>query len=366
MKCVTRLLLTIATVCVCSCSHHTDEKIIGIKIYDYNGEWGKLAGKWSEMGINTAFMSASLAANDTFRQALRNRDISVFIIFPVFQNPEILKSDSSLYAITSKGLRAKDDWVEFVCPSRESYRKEKIAEIEDIVHTLNPDGISIDFIRQFVFWEMIYPGRDPASIDRACYCDSCLKKFSSISGIKIPDSCSRTVQKASWIETHCREAWNDFRCDLITSMVRELSGKARQAKPGIKINFHAVPWREEDFNGANISVAAQDLKKIAPYVDYVSPMCYSQMLMRDAGWISNVVRDMNRRAPRKILSSIQVYPYYINSPFTADEFSQCLEEALKDPSDGVVFFSWPLFERDSARMDIVSRKSGGKARMGPI
>ena len=360
MKCVTRLLIAMTTVFICSCSHYADEKIVGVKIYDYQGDYTKLTAKWKEMGINTAFVSASLAANDTFRQALGRRDISVFVIFPVFQNPDILVSDSSLYAITAKGLKAKDDWVQFVCPSRISYRKTKVAEMENMLRTLNPDGISIDFIRQFIFWEMIYPGRDPASIDRACYCDSCLAKFSVLQGIKMPDSCRIISTKASWLEAHRRGEWNDFRCELITSMVRELSEKARQMKPGIKINFHAVPWREVDFNGAGINVAAQDLEKIAPYVDFISPMCYSQMLMRDAGWISDVVSNMNSRVPGKILPSIQVYPYYINSSFTADDFGKCVEAALKTPSLGVVFFSWPLLERDSARMDIITRFTGGK------
>jgi hypothetical protein len=361
MKCVTRLLIAIAAVYLSSCSNHTDEKIAGVKIYDYQGDYTRLAGKWEEMGINTAFVSASLAANDTFRQALRSRSISVFIIFPVFQNPEILKGDSSLYAITAKGLKAKDDWVQFVCPSRALYRKTKMDELENIIHNLNPEGISIDFIRQFVFWEMIYPGRDPATIDRACYCDSCLAKFSSRQGIKIPDSCSMTYEKAAWLETHWSREWNDFRCELITSMVRDLSDRARQIKSDIKINFHAVPWKENDFGKAGISVAAQDLRKISPYVDYISPMCYSQMLMRDAMWISDVVADMNVRAPGKILTSIQVYPYYLHTSFTADDFRQCVEAALKPPSSGVVFFSWPLFELDSARMDIVTHITGSKA-----
>jgi hypothetical protein len=144
-------------------------------------------------------------------------------------------------------------------------------------------------------------------------------------------------------------------------MVMELAGKAREIKPGIKVNFHAVPWRKEDFDCAIIKVAGQDLRQIAPYVDYISPMCYSQMLMRDAAWINDVVSDMNRIAPGKVLPSIQVYPYYIENSFSNENFKQCLEEALKLPSRGVVFFSWPLFARDSSRMEIVSGILGRKS-----
>jgi len=362
MKWLIKLQLIFPILFLCSCISQSVSKIIGIKIYDYHGDYGILASKWNEMGINCAFVSASLAANDTFRQALRKRDISVFIIFPVFQNPELLKKDSTLYAITSKGLRAKDDWVEFVCPSRKQYREIKIDELSAVIRDLQPDGISIDFIRQFVFWEMIYPDRDPASIERACYCDSCMAGFSSRTGIPIPDSCKTTITKAGWIEKSYPELWNNFQCELITSTVKELSNKARTLKPDIKINFHAVPWMENEFGGANKKVAGQDLHQIAPYVDYISPMCYSQMLKRDAPWIADVVKDMDKRATGKILPSIQVYPYYIDRSFDSEDFKKCVEKALNLPSQGVVFFSWPLFLKDSSRMEVVkgvlSRKKG--------
>jgi len=363
VKHLSTLLIILATFFLFSCSSPDDSKIIGIKTYEYHGDHEALAAKWDEMGINTAFVSASLAANDTFRQALRKRDISVFIIFPVFQNPELLAKDSSLFAVTSKGLIARDDWVEFVCPSRKSYRKAKIEELDDLIRKLDPDGISIDFIRQFVFWEKIYPDRDPVTIDKACYCDSCLAAFSSKEGVVMPDACKTTAQKAIWIDDHCPDKWNIFRCDLITTMVKELSEKARVAKHGIKVNIHAVPWREKDFKAANKRVAAQDLRQVEQYVDYLSPMCYSQMLKRDAAWIADVVIDMDKKAPGKVLPSIQVYPYYIEDTFNSEDFKHCVEAALKLPSCGVVFFSWPLFSRDSSRMKVVSRilgRNGGR------
>jgi hypothetical protein len=334
-----------------------------MKIYEYHGNYGALAAQWKEMGINTAFISTTLAANDTFRQALKRNKIPVFIIFPVFQNPEVLKLDSSLYAITSRGTKAKDDWVEFVCPSRKAYRNAKIDELSDLIRKLNPDGISIDFIRQFVFWEMIYPDREPGSIDMACFCDSCLAGFSRQQGITIPDTCRTTSQKANYVVMNYSDKWDTFRCDLIATMAKDLAKKARQIKPGLKVNIHVVPWREEDFDGANIRVAAQDLRKLSTNADYISPMCYSQMLKRDAGWISDVVADMDKHAPGMILPSIQVYPYYIEQPFTAEDFKLCVEEALKPPSRGVVFFSWPLFEKDSVRIEVVREVVTGASRL---
>jgi hypothetical protein len=356
MKLVTRLPVLAAIVLACCTCTKRNEPIIGVKIYEYRGDYGALADRWAGTGINTAFVSTALAANDTFRQALQRHDIGVYLIFPVFQNPEILEQDSSLYAVTNRGKKAKDDWVEFVCPSRESYRQAKVAELGNLVRDLDPVGISIDFIRHFVFWEMIYPDREPESIDRACFCDSCLATFSLQQGIQIPDTCRNTVQKADFVLQHYSAPWDSFRCDLMATLVRDLAEEARRIKPGVKINVHAVPWREEDFGGAGIKVAGQDLKKIAPYADFISPMCYSQMLKRDAGWISSVVADMDRLAPGMVLPSIQVYPYYIEEEFTAEDFRMCIREALKPPSRGVVFWSWPLLEREQARIDYIGEE----------
>jgi hypothetical protein len=352
MKRVFIVFLVLHVMLVFFSCRHDPEKIIGIKIYEYDKDFNQLIEKWKNMGINTAFVSKELAANTQFRQILKKSNIKVYLIFPVFYDPELLKHDSTLYAITDKGRIAKDDWVEFVCPSRAAFRKNKIEEAADLVSNLQPDGLSIDFIRQFVFWEMIYPGRPAGSIEMACFCDSCIGSFCRKNNIYLPDTCETIEQRAAFILNSFSDIWNDYRCDLITSMAKEIAEKVRSINPYIKINVHAVPWRDSDFGGANIKVAAQDLEKIAPNTDYISPMCYSQMLKRDADWIESVVTEMDRKAPGKILPSIQVYPYYIDDSFTVEDFRRCVEAALRTPSQGVVFFSWPLFEKDPERMNL--------------
>ncbi|OFY60731.1 MAG: hypothetical protein A2Y71_10090 [Bacteroidetes bacterium RBG_13_42_15] len=352
MKNLIIILLVLLIIPLSSECTRKSDKIIGIKIYEYNKDFNPLVHKWNDMGINTVFLSIDLAENMSFRQILKDNNIKVFIIFPVFYNPEALKHDSTLFAITYKGRTAKDDWVEFVCPSRSSYRNMKINEAAELVQRLRPDGLSIDFIRQFVFWEMIYPDRSAKSIDMACFCDSCTGNYCRLKNITLPDTCLTVPQKANYLLSHSSEEWNNYRCDLIASMVQGIADKVRSIQTDIKINVHIVPWRDSDFDGANIRVAAQDLQKIAPYTDYISPMCYSQMLRRDAAWIASVVTEMDMKAPGKVIPSIQVYPYYINDLFTVVDFRKCVDRALNGTSRGVVFFSWPLFEKDPARMKI--------------
>jgi hypothetical protein len=83
------------------------------------------------------------------------------------------------------------------------------------------------------------------------------------------------------------------------------------------------------------------------------------MLKRDAYWISDVVKGMDKQAHGMVLPSIQVYPEYIDQPFSAADFRECLLAALEPPSRGVVFFSWPLFEKDPDRMKEVKKVTNG-------
>ena len=140
-------------------SKKKDELIIGVKIYEYEGKLENLFEEWRFLGINTVFVSESLLSNQKFRDLAKKHSITTFVILPIFYNPEALKRTPDLYAITDKGEIAKDEWVEFVCPTREKFKEQRIADIKQIVQEFNPDGISIDFIRHFVFWEKVYPDR---------------------------------------------------------------------------------------------------------------------------------------------------------------------------------------------------------------
>ena len=337
-----------------ACGNHPD-MIIGIKIYENKEDPNALFSKWKEIGINTAFISKELTLDNNFRNSLVKANIPFYIIWPVFQNPAALKNDSSLFAITDQGLKAKDDWVEFVCPSRSAYRNLQTDSIIWYVKNFNPDGISLDFIRQFVFWEMVYPDRDPTTLHNTCYCDSCLENFTEQYTCRFPDSLKTIQQKSLFVKKHYQQEWNRFRSEQITSFVRDISANLKRINPDIKINVHIVPWRDSDFNGAIINIAGQDIQSLAKYVDYVSPMCYSQMVKHNAAWISSVVKDMDHKAPGKVIPSIQVYPYYINYPFPIDSLEKCISASLKMPSNGVIFWSWPLLIKDQKREDMVSK-----------
>jgi hypothetical protein len=328
--------------------------LIGVKVYNIDRELKSVFEEWSNLGINTVFASPSIF-NDQFSELAKKHKIETFIILPVFYDPEALQAQPDLFAITGDGAKAIDDWVEFVCPSREDYRLKKIEYINQLVRDLDPDGISLDFIRFFCFWEKVYPDRHPDSIPNTCFCPLCLAKFQSDKNISIPESLKEVNDIAGWIKSNHQIEWIDWKCSLITGMVRDIVTEAKKIKPGIKVNLHGVPWRQDDFDNAIRRVVAQDFAALAEYCDIISPMTYSHMLKRKPDWIHSVVQNINDQVNCKVIPSIQVNEAYLTEILSSEEFEHTLIEALKPPSSGVFLWSWEQLEKRPEKKVILEK-----------
>lgn len=339
----------------CSVQQVDSDTIIGVKIYQYSGDFTTLFSEWTQLGINTVFVSPSLDSVPSFREQIAKHQIKRFLIIPTFFDPKALKKNPALYAITEKGAPAKEEWVEFVCPNNTEYRQKKIAYIENLIKELEPDGISIDFIRYFAFWEKIYPDRSSASLTNTCFDKTCLDKFRNDTGIKIPESVNGTDQIATWIIKNYGDEWTNWKCHTITSMVKEIADVARAVKPSIKINLHAVPWRSNDYDGAIKNITGQDFADLANYVDYISPMCYHHMVKREPTWIHDVTKHIFQQTKSEILPSIQVSKAYLQNDITVEEFKEAIKQSLKIPSAGVVFWNWDAIDASPAKKTIIQK-----------
>ena len=132
--------------------------------------------------------------------------------------------------------------------------------------------------------------------------------------------------------------------------------EAKKVNPGIKVNLHIVPWRQDDFDNAIRRIAGQNLSALAEYADIISPMTYSHMLKREPDWINSVVGEIAPQINCKVIPSIQVNEAYLTQTLSAEEFEQTLIEALKPPSSGVFFWSWEQLGR-KIREENDNRKS---------
>ncbi|MDH3813467.1 MAG: hypothetical protein OEV48_03215 [Acidobacteriota bacterium] len=336
-------------------------RIIGAKIYETERELQGLFEEWKTLGISTVFVSEELTSAGGFRALAKKNDTDLFIIFPVFYAPKELAENPDRWATTADGERAKEDWVEFACPSRADFRDRRVEEARGIVKRLRPDGLSIDFIRHFVFWEMVGPDRDPATLPDTCYCVHCLQAFATFLGVPPLSIPPQPRRAAVWIETNAADQWVRFKTETITSMAIEIVDAVRAIDPDILINLHIVPWRRDDYDGAITRVAGQDAAALSEIADYLSPMAYSFMLERPPDWVASVVEDLDEVAVCPVLPSIQVSPAYREDEvFSVADFEAALRSALEPPSAGVVFWSWAHIEADSERAAIVGRVVQGR------
>jgi hypothetical protein len=331
-------------------------RIVGVKIYETERKIPDLFDQWEGLGINTVFVGENLTMSGGFRALARKRGVDHFVIFPVFFAPEVLAEEPDLWAITAEGERAREDWVGFACPSRPVFRDRRIREAKSIVERLRPDGLSLDFIRHFVFWEMVGPERDPSSLPETCYCVHCLQAFAVSLGIPAAAIPPHPQRAAAWIEANAAEHWVRFKTETITSMAVEIADAVRKLDPEIQIAVHMVPWRRDDYDDGAVRVAGQDASALGEVADYLSPMAYSFMLHRPPEWISSVVQDLDWMAGCRVLPSIQVAPAYREGEvFSSGEFEAALHAALEPPSAGVVFWSWDHIEADPERAEIIRR-----------
>lgn len=282
--------------------------MIGLKIYNSPKDHNLFFEKIKQLGVDSIFVGDHAAADGIFQQKMKDYGIKIYYIFQTFYNPEYLKAHPDSYAITENGNIAKDEWVEFVCPTDPDYQKELIKRLESIINTYNPDAISLDFIRQFVFWEKVYNGESDKLVN-SCKCSRCKNDIRSQS-------------------------------DIITDVVKKLSKKSRELKKNIIVDLHAVPWMQNEYNNAGINIAGQDLNAISEYVDFITPMCYSHMLKKSPSWINDVVKDHTFQSGIDIIPAIQSHECYLPNPVTEEEYKSILVNALKKPSKGIIIWSW--------------------------
>jgi hypothetical protein len=331
--------------------------LVGVKIYEPVSDPDALFRDWKRLGIDTAFVSTKLAESGAFIPAARRAGIRTFVITPVFFNPEYLAAHPEAWAVTGRGESAKNDWVEFVCPSDEAYRQERARYVLSLLEKSRPDGLSIDFIRHFVFWEMVRPDGRIDTLDSTCFCPRCVGRFAKETGIELPAAAKASPRAAAeWLLAHEAERWTRWRAGLVTSWVEGVAREARRVAPGVKINVHLVPWGESEYDNGPMRVAGQDVRALASLADYVSPMCYAHMLYRDPGWVGRVTRELAGRVTTPVLPSIEVKESYRKEPLTKEFFAAALQAALASPSAGVVFWSWPPLSEDTAKQEILSHR----------
>ena len=290
----------------------------------YDGDPELLVRAATDAGLNMiSVMDRYFTRGDSINYGLielaEAAEIKVFVIFQTFYNDDAT-IDESNSARDLRGDMVRDSWLSFICPNDEVYKSNRLGEIENVVRTVRPHGISMDFFRYFVYWEA---GRD-GNRAQTCFCNRCLDKFESVYGVSgDPDQ----------ILSGYPDEWTDFKCGTINEYAALIHDRVKKIDPGILLNLHMVPWKQDDYDGAIRKIAAQDILILSRYFDFIQPMTYSTMLDESIEWIL----DMGADAGKHVSDT-----YVIPCIQAADATPENLNIIARSPLHG--YSIWP-FER---------------------
>lgn len=262
------------------------------------------------------------------------------------------------YAVNRKGESAYDKpayvpHYHFLCPSRpgvQQYLSEmygKVADVEEV------DAIHLDYIRfpdvilARGLWEKYglvmdkeYPAYD------YCYCDRCTADFKAQSGIDI-----QAVEDPTQLEE-----WKQFRYDLITNMVSQLTEVAHSR--GKQINGAVFPGP----HSVAQKIVRQEWDKWS--MDAYFPMNYNDFYLEDTTWIGAVTQEavMALENKKPVISGLFICPNPAKKTGEADpenhgllpeELEGAIRASMQNGAAGICLFTpdrmteahWKVFEQ---------------------
>jgi uncharacterized lipoprotein YddW (UPF0748 family) len=214
----------------------------------------------------------------------------------------------------SRGQRAKDDpeiAVDWLCPSNPENRKLEKETMVELVRDYDLAGIQFDYMR--------FPGSD------YCFCDGCKERFQR----------SQDVKVERWPEDVIGEGplaakWQQWRRDLISSLVGEISDAAHALKPDICVSLAA--WSDL---ADGREAYAQDWTSWARdgVLDFVCPMDYTLDREHLAGLLRQQVGEVRGTIP--VYAGLAAYQMKSAWPLI-----QQVETARASGADGFVAFAY--------------------------
>lgn len=287
--------------------------------------YGEIAGYLKSLNINTVI---GVPLDEKLIDALHGQHIKVYAEVGIFSGEEYWIKNPDSRPINSRGEPiAKQEWYCGLCPTQEWLRKEKLDTIRGIVKNFNVDGIWLDFIRYPCHWEVISP-----VLEETCFCNTCIEKFKADTGISLPPDLKTVKDKAAFILKSHSQQWYTWRCEQITSFVKEVKKVLAEKNPKLELGLFAVPWMEGEFNNAIITIIAQDIKRLSSYVDVFSPMAYHKMCGKDINWITDISKYMQDKTAKKAVPILQA------TDVSKEVLAEAITKALSSNKAGLVVF----------------------------
>jgi hypothetical protein len=271
---------------ISGCSSHEPVKGVFLELQDpvirqrYGGEMGALVDELKQAGITlvispalengTAFFPSDILPQRweygtqllAFRHELRRRNIHFAAAVPLFYDEYTFRAQPALRAVNDFGAVVESA----ICPANSEYLDYKLAVIAEIMLILQPDALYLDKAC-FPLEEMQYCNSATRIHARlTCFCNTCIKHFSSYAGIAISGNMS-TAENAKTILNNYLPEWTRWRSSLITSNIERIRREMEQLDPECHLMLSTITLREQDSGDNREMILGMDYHTLHPFVN---------------------------------------------------------------------------------------------------
>ena len=300
-------------------------------------------------GFDAAVLHPGFFSGGSYKKALKNNNIKTWLNIPVFHNREYLDNHPGAWSITSAGKRAEKQWLAMVCPSHDEYIDYLEDYTEKQLAAAEPDIVSLDFVRFFVFWEMVDTGGSPDNIEEGCYCPVCLSSFEKYTGEKI------RVKQGSRIPPEFRSLWGDWKCGIIIERVKRLADIIRSRLPGVPLHIKTVPWKENELDSAVRNICGQNLPVLDQLSDGLIPMAFTGILGKTLDWKRDQLMTLRSYSGKPSFCYIQTARAYDEEEITPSRFEAEVADAVSTGYENIIVFHYEQLEKDEIKSDIIRK-----------
>ena len=109
-------------------------------------------------------------------------------------------------------------------------------------------------------------------------------------------------RQADWILSHHREAWTNFKCQVITQFIAAARERIRVRKgEAFNLGVYLVSAPDEQ----RAELVGQRVSDLVLLVDFLAPMVYHAIVHQTPAWVAQTTSDVNQLAPGKALPVLQ-------------------------------------------------------------
>ncbi len=307
-------------------------------------------------GVTGIFLNSRSITVETV-ETVHSQGAGIFAEFNTLHQAEYLGThpDAAPVGRDGKVSPSASGW-QGICPTHPGYRMERMEEFRQLLSSFPLDGVWLDYHQSHANWELA----DPVIPD-TCFCDRCLNRFSSATGIKLPHGPAEDI--SAYILDEHGDAWISWRNGIYTDWIREFREVLDEVSPQTLLGCYHCPWTDQEFDGALVKKLGIDLKSQAEYIDVFSPLLYHAYLGHagDLGWISSHVSWLGSYlgVEGKAGEKVRIWPIVqladLGGDVPVSEVAGVLDAGLSFPSSGIMVFSWGRIKDHPGKVQEMTR-----------